>query len=337
MKLKINAVAIGLLVLLLGGCQPSDQDSAMIDAARAGYTAFQQGDMEAWAATQASDVEWIAPQSLPYAGTYYGPQAVMENVFTPILELWPDFEVEVLDYKASGNTVFIFTRIHAGGNVSESLHVATIENGKYVKFQVYDDGGYMMQSALTLPKRALTNTDHVSAEWQIAAYSSAAPAYIGDFATVIGGNGEVLRKGSNGWTCLSLNPRQFPLSGWRDAHDAMPGCGDAEGMKWMQAALAGTKPLLERDTFIWMLHGDVGEDNTKMGVLSEAEATPGQWIESGPHLMLMPKEPATLEKFGADFTTGEPYVMMPGSDYAHLMIPLVGYYDWQQDSSPSSQ
>jgi hypothetical protein len=50
--------------------------------------------------------------------------------------------------------------------------------------------------------------------------------------------------------------------------------------------------------------------------------------------MLMPKDPATIVKFGADFTTGEPYVMMPGSDYAHLMIPLVGYYSWQEESSP---
>jgi len=117
----------------------------------------------------------------------------------------------------------------------------------------------------------------------------------------------------------------------------MPGCGDEEGMKWMDAALAQTKPDLERDTFIWMLQGDVGEDNTKMGVLNKAESTPGQWIESGPHLMLMPKDPATLEKFHADFTKGEPYIMMPGSDYAHLMIPVTGYYDYQQESSPLTQ
>ena len=337
MKKSTRILLLCMAGVLLSACQKPADDAAIIEAAKAGYTAFQQGDMAAWAATQASDVEWIAPKSLPYAGTYYGPDAVMENVFTPILELWPDFEVEVVDYKASGNTVFVSTKIHAGGNVSDSLHVATIENGKYVKFQIYDDGGYMMQTALTLPKRALASTDHASAEWQIAAYSSAAPAYIGDFATVIGGKGEVLREGTNGWTCLGLNPRPFPESGWQDAHDAMPGCGDAEGMKWMQAALAGNKPMLERDTFIWMLHGDVGEDNTKMGVLQEADSTPGQWIESGPHLMLMPKDPATIAKFGADFTTGEPYVMMPGSDYAHLMIPLVGYYAWQEESSPSNR
>ena len=36
---------------------------------------------------------------------------------------------------------------------------------------------------------------HNSAEWQIWAYSTAAPDFIGDFATVQGANGEVLREG----------------------------------------------------------------------------------------------------------------------------------------------
>ena len=35
-----------------------------------------------------------------------------------------------------------------------------------------------------------------SADWQIEAYTSAAPEYLGNFATVIGGNGEVLRPGA---------------------------------------------------------------------------------------------------------------------------------------------
>ena len=335
-----NILQIACVLLLVGAgtsCDSTYDDSAVVAAAQAGYTAFQKGDMAAWADTQAEDVVWTVPKGFPYVGTYVGAQSVIDNVFTPISALWPDFEVEAMEYRASGNTVFIKTRITAGGAVSDSLHVAVIENGKYAEFQVFDDAGFMMQTALTPARQALNNPDHTSKEWQIAAYSSAAPAYIGDFASVIGGSGEVLREGNNGWTCLSLNPRPFPEKGWKDTHDAMPGCGDAEGMKWMQGALSGTKPDMERDTFIWMLHGDVGEDNTIMGVLSKADSTPGEWIESGPHLMLMPKYPGTLEKFHADFTTGEPYVMMPGSDYAHLMIPLVRYYDYQQSSSPSNR
>ena len=56
MNQKIYVVVIGLLALVTSGCQQSDKDSAVIEAARAGYIAFQQGDMAACAETQASDV-----------------------------------------------------------------------------------------------------------------------------------------------------------------------------------------------------------------------------------------------------------------------------------------
>ena len=72
--------------------------------------------------------------------------------------------------------------------------------------------------------------NHSSTERQNEAYSSAAPAYIGKHSTVSGGNGKVLRKGRNAWTCMALNPRPFPKTGWADEHDTMLGCADAEGL-----------------------------------------------------------------------------------------------------------
>ena len=177
-------------------------------------------------------------------------------------------------------------------------------------------------------------TDHNSAAWQIKAYSSAAPDFLGDFATIIGSDGSVIREGSNGWTCQPANPRPVPASGWGSPHEAMPACHDGEGMKWMMGYMAGKAPEMDRDTFMWMLHGDMGEDNTKAGVLNEEDSVPGQWIESGPHLMLMPKDPATLVDYPTDFTIGAPYVMFPGTPYAHLMIPVPGYYQYQPESSP---
>ena len=105
-------------------------------------------------------------------------------------------------------------------------------------------------------------------------------------------------------------------------------------MKWMMGYMAGKAPVMERDTFMWMLHGDMGEDNTKAGVLNKADAVAGEWIESGPHLMLMPKDPTSLANYPTDFTTGAPYVMFPGTPYAHLMIPVAGYYKYQPESRP---
>ena len=105
---------------------------------------------------------------------------------------------------------------------------------------------------------------HNSDEWQIKAYSSAAPSFIGDFATIIGGAGKILREGTNGWTCQAGNPRPFPKEGWKDVHEAMPACSDKEAIKWMMAYMQGKTPQLDNDGWMWMLHGDVGEDNLSL-------------------------------------------------------------------------
>ena len=47
------------------------------------------------------------------------------------------------------------------------------------------------------------NVSHDSDEWQIWAYSKAAPDFIGEFATIVGGDGKVIREGSNGWSCTA--------------------------------------------------------------------------------------------------------------------------------------
>ena len=77
------------------------------------------------------------------------------------------------------------------------------------------------------------NMSHDSAEWQIWAYSTAAPDFIGDFATVKGGNGEVLKEGTNGWVCLPFNP--MPENGFDRPHDANPACGDEASLAWVDA------------------------------------------------------------------------------------------------------
>ena len=105
---------------------------------------------------------------------------------------------------------------------------------------------------------------HTSDKWQIWAYSSAAPSFIGDNAAIIGASGEVIRKGSNGWTCQSGNPRPYPEKGWKNPHEAMAVCHDDEGMKWMMAYMKGKKPEMKRDSFMWMLNGDMGEDKPRL-------------------------------------------------------------------------
>ena len=149
---------------------------------------------------------------------------------------------------------------------------------------------------------------HNSAKWQIWAYSTAAPAFIGDFATVKDGSGKVLREGTNGWVCLPFMP--MPKEGFKTPHDANPACADAASLSWVDAYMNQTIPEMESDGWLWMLHGDTGVDNFRAYSEGDREGSnPIHFIESGPHLMLMPKDPASLDGQTTDFTTGAPYVM----------------------------
>lgn len=172
-----------------------------------------------------------------------------------------------------------------------------------------------------------------STQWEIETYTSAAPDFIGDFATVVSANGKVLREGSNGWTCLPFIP--MPKMGFKSANEAAPACADANAVAWADAYMNKTKPKIENDGWIWMIHGDTGVDNFRPYSEGDKENTdPEDWIYSGSHLMLMPKNPSSLEGVSTDFTTGAPYVMMKDTPFVHLMIPLEGYYDYQPESAP---
>ena len=98
-----------------------------------------------------------------------------------------------------------------------------------------------------------------STDWEIKAYTTSAPNFIGDFATVIGASGEVLREGTNGWTCLPFIA--MPKMGFKSENEAAPACADQNAMAWASAYLSQTEPKLENDGWIWMLHGDTGVDN----------------------------------------------------------------------------
>ncbi len=171
-----------------------------------------------------------------------------------------------------------------------------------------------------------------TAEWEINAYTSAAPAFIGKHATVIGASGKVLREGTNGWRCEPFMP--MPKDGFKHPHETAAACSDKNAVAWANAYKSNNKPELEGDGWIWMIHGDLGVDNFKPYTDGQKDAGHKHFIESGAHMMLMPKDPSSLDGQTTDYTTGAPYVMFKGTPYVHLMIPLDGYYDYQPESAP---
>jgi hypothetical protein len=171
-----------------------------------------------------------------------------------------------------------------------------------------------------------------STEWEIKAYTSAAPEFIGKNATVIGASGKVLREGTNGWRCEPFVP--MPAEGFETPRHASPGCSDKNAVAWASAYKANTNPVLEGDGWIWMLNGDLGADNFKPYTDGQKNEGHKHYIEAGAHLMLMPKDPSSMDGQSTDHTTGAPFVMFVGTPYAHLMIPANGFYDYQPQSAP---
>ena len=132
MKYLIATIALLTSCLVYAGHHEKEELSVNITSMKAAYAAFSNGDMEAWKAEHSADVVWTILEGLPYAGTYVGTDAIIENVFSNISVLWPDFKVEPIAFFESGDKVFIRVKVTIAGKQTEALHMATMKDGKQV-------------------------------------------------------------------------------------------------------------------------------------------------------------------------------------------------------------
>jgi hypothetical protein len=143
---------------------------------------------------------------------------------------------------------------------------------------------------------------------------SAAPPAIAAHARVTDMDGHVLREGNNGYTC-SPSPVGTPVG--RHA----PMCLDETWLAAMQAyARHDSSFRPQRVGIAYMLAGDTGTSN--INPYDEHRTRDNQWVEEGPHLMMIEPDPARLQGVSTDPNNGGPYVMWPGTPYAHLMVPV---------------
>ena len=140
---------------------------------------------------------------------------------------------------------------------------------------------------------------------------SAAPSNVSGKATIMGSNGEILREGTNGWTCMPGTPPNENFN---------PMCVDKAWRKWLDA-FVNKKPYDSESASFglsYMLVGDVPVDNDDP---NNTDPTKGTRVQEGPHLMIL--LPASMMKdFPRDPYAGGPYVMFDGSEYVHMMVPL---------------
>jgi hypothetical protein len=144
---------------------------------------------------------------------------------------------------------------------------------------------------------------------------SAAPAAIAKNAAVMDMDEKTmamkpLKAGTNGWTC-------FPDLVSTPGPDPM--CVDKNGLDWAAALIGHKDPPKDKMALAYMLVGATDPSNTDPWAEKPAD---GKWIVTGPHMMVLNigEHFAGYPTTAAD--TSVPYVMFPGTPYAHLMVPV---------------
>lgn len=144
----------------------------------------------------------------------------------------------------------------------------------------------------------------------VASALSAAWPGMAEGATVVDWDNNVLKEGSNGYTCMPPPPTT-----------GGPMCLESEWMKWAKAWQNKTEFTIEALAISYMLAGDGDGGSSNIDPYAEAPSDDNEWISEGAHLMILAPA-ALLEAYPADPNNGGPYVMWKGTPYAHLMVPI---------------
>jgi hypothetical protein len=152
---------------------------------------------------------------------------------------------------------------------------------------------------------------------QIASAMSAAPSSISANATIVamgsGGKMQVLRKGSNAYTCMPDDPA---------SPGPDPKCADKNGFDWVVAWAQHKKPAAGKVGFIFMLAG--GSDASNTDPYAGKPDAKHHWITTGPHVIVVGADASYYASYPTsdDPDTSVPYVMWAGTPYQHTMIPV---------------
>jgi hypothetical protein len=154
-------------------------------------------------------------------------------------------------------------------------------------------------------------------EQKLKSAMSAGPPSIAEHATILDSadvaKAKVLRHGTNGWTCLPDDPGS-------PGND--PQCLDSNGLEWWKALMAHTAPKLTAVGIDYGLQG--GSDASNTDPFASQPPAGQQWVNSPPHVMFIPGPGQKLDPaiFSTDPHSGGPWIMFPGTPYAHLMVPV---------------
>lgn len=122
------------------------------DVIEAHYAASDRGDLAGMVADFAPDVKWTEAAGFPLAGTFTGPDAVIENVFKKLPEAWADWAVSIDEVLDAGDTI-VGLGTYSGVNrvtgrefTARVAHVWRLAGGKVVAFEQIPDSALVREA-----------------------------------------------------------------------------------------------------------------------------------------------------------------------------------------------
>ena len=164
--------------------------------------------------------------------------------------------------------------------------------------------------ALAMPFTAIAD------ESQILSAESAGPASVSKNATIKDWQMNVIREGTNGWTCLPDNP---------DSPGTDPWCMNDPWLNFLDALMNKKDPTYTGVGVAYMLQGDTEVSNIDPS--GTKENTPAKdWVDGlDAHVMILVPDIQSMKNISTEPKNGGVWIMWPDTPYAHLMLPIDSY------------
>ena len=115
------------------------------DIVRDHYAASARGDVKAMMAEVSPQVRWTEMEGFPCAGTWIGPQAVIDNVFAVLGTQWDGYRFELESLVDGGETIVGIGSYHGSFRATgkpmtaRAAHVWQLLGGQILAFEQFTD------------------------------------------------------------------------------------------------------------------------------------------------------------------------------------------------------
>jgi uncharacterized protein len=138
----------------LGSSDKGGDMADNVEIVRSGYDAFASGDIPSFLGNLHEKIEWTEAEGFPYAGTYVGIDAIVENVFMKLGTEWEGYALAIDSVIGQGDLV-ISVGTYSGKYVATGksmrarfAHVWEFRDGKVVRMEQIVDS-VPVQAALS--------------------------------------------------------------------------------------------------------------------------------------------------------------------------------------------